>query len=69
MFAHRILQIAVKLFIHKENKVVDSLITNAVTSFVATISSYKTNLEDKLEEAIKRDPEYQNLKEKITQKR
>ena len=51
----------------KENKVVDALSRNVVTSFVATISSYKTDLEDKLEEAIKRDPEYQNLKEKITQ--
>ena len=36
-------------------------------SFVLSISSYKTNLEDKLEEGIKRDPKYQNLKEKIMQ--
>ena len=34
----------------KENKVDDALSTNAITSFVATISSYKTELEDKLEE-------------------
>ena len=51
----------------KENKVVDSLRRNAVTSFVASISSYKTNLEDKLEEGIKMDPKYQSLKEKVTQ--
>ena len=51
----------------KENKVVDALSRNAVTSFVASINSYKTDLEDKLEEGIKRDPEYQNLKETLTQ--
>ena len=39
----------------KENKVVDSLRSNAVTSFVAAISSYKTDIEDKLEEGIKLD--------------
>ena len=42
----------------KENKVVDALRRNAVSSFVGAISSYKTNLEDKLEEGIKGDPEY-----------
>ena len=46
----------------KENKVVDSLRRNAVTSFVAAIINYKTDLEDKLEEGIKQDLEYQNLK-------
>ena len=46
----------------KENKVVDALRRNAVTSFVATISSYKTELE----EGIKLDTEYQSLKEKVT---
>ena len=49
-----------------ENKVAISLRRNAVMSLVAAISSYKTDLEDKLEEGIKRDPEYQNLKEYIT---
>ena len=34
----------------KENKVVDALSRNAVTSFVVSISSYKTKLEGKLEE-------------------
>ena len=51
----------------KENKVVDALSRKVVISFVATITSYKTDLEDKLEERIKQDPDYQNLKEKITQ--
>ena len=51
----------------KENKVVDSLSKNAVTSFVASINSYKIDLEDKMEEGIRQDPKYQNLKEKIIQ--
>ena len=37
----------------KENKVVDALSRNVVTSFVATIRSYKPDIEDKLEERIK----------------
>ena len=45
---------------------VDSLSRNAVTSFVASIRIYKTDLEDKLKEGIKQDPEYQNLKKKVT---
>ena len=40
----------------KENKVVDALSRNEITSFVASISNYKTDLEDKLEEGIKLDP-------------
>ena len=51
----------------KENKVVDALGRDVVTSFVASINSYKTNLEDKLKEGIRQDPESQNLKEKIIQ--
>ena len=39
----------------KENKVVDALSENPITSFIATISSYKTELDDKLEEGIKLD--------------
>ena len=50
----------------KENREDDALRRNAVTSFVAAISSYKTDLEDKLEEGIKQDLEYHNLKENIT---
>ena len=34
----------------KENKVVDALSRNVVTSFVASISIYKIELKDKLEE-------------------
>ena len=44
----------------------DALSRNAITSFVGAISSYKNKLEDKLEEGIKIDKEYQNLKEKVT---
>ena len=50
----------------KENKVVDALSRNVVTNFVAAINSYKTDLKDKLKEGIKRDPQYQILKENIT---
>ena len=50
----------------KENKVVDALSRNTVTSFVVAISSYKTNLEDKLKEGIKLDPKFKILKEKVT---
>ena len=49
----------------KENKVADALSRNVVTSFVVSISNYKTNLEDKLTKGIRQDHEYQNLKEKI----
>ena len=51
----------------KENKVADALSRNVVTSFVASISSYKIDLEDKLEEGIKLDLENQSLKEKVNQ--
>ena len=46
---------------------VDALRRNAITNFIATISNYKTGLEDKLEEGIKMDTKYQSLREKITQ--
>ena len=42
-----------------------ALSRNAVTNFVASISSYKTDLEDKFEEGIKGDPKYHSLKEKV----
>ena len=51
----------------KENKAVNSLMRNAITNFINSISSYKTELDDKLEEGIKLDTEYRNLREKITQ--
>ena len=50
----------------KENKVVDALSKNARMNFIAAISSYKIELDDKLEEWIKMDKEYQNLKEKVS---
>ena len=34
----------------KENKLDDALSINEITSFIASISSYKTELDDKLEE-------------------
>ena len=46
---------------------VDALSRKAVTRFVVAISSYKTELEDKLEEGIKLDIEYLSLREKLTQ--
>ena len=49
----------------KENKVVDSLRRNARMNFIFAISNYKTELDDKLEEGIKMDKEYQNLREKV----
>ena len=45
---------------------VDALRKNARLNFIVTISSYKTKLDDKLEEGIKMDNEYQNLREKVT---
>ena len=48
------------------NKVVDALRINAITSSIDTISSYKTELDDKLEKRIKLDTEYQNLRDNVT---
>ena len=44
----------------KENKIADSLSRNV--NFMATIITYKTNLEDQLEEGVKLDENYQNCK-------
>ena len=44
----------------------DSLSRNGITNFITAISSYKTELDDKLEEGIKMDKEYENLREKVT---
>ena len=49
----------------KENKVADALSRNARMNFIAAISSYKTKLDAKLEEGIKMDKEYQNLRERV----
>ena len=49
----------------KENKVSDGLSRNAITNFITALRSYKRELDDKLEEGIKMDKEYQNWREKI----
>ena len=46
---------------------VDALRRNEITSFIVAISKYKSELNDKPEEGIKLDTEYQNLREKVTQ--
>ena len=51
----------------KENKVVDALSKNERMNFIVAISSYKTELNDKLEEGIKMDKECQNLRGKVTE--
>ena len=50
----------------KETKMDDALSRNAITDFIAAISCYKEELDDKLEEGIKMDKKYQNLREKVT---
>ena len=48
----------------KENKVVDALSMNVVKSFVASISSYKTDLEDKFKRRNKAEPRILEFKRK-----
>ena len=48
----------------KENKVYDALRINAIMNIIATIRSYKIELDDKLEEGRKLDIEYQNIRKK-----
>ena len=47
---------------------VDALSINGRLNFIAAISSYKKKLNDKLEEGINMDKEYQNLRDKETDK-
>ena len=49
----------------KENKVVDALSRNAKLNFVAAVSTYKTDLEEQLEEGVKLDENYQKLQAKV----
>ena len=49
----------------KENKVTDALSRNAKLSFVAAINTYKTNLEEQLEEGIGQDENYWKLQAKV----
>ena len=44
----------------------DSLRRNANINFIATVSSYKTELDDKFEDIVKMDKDDQNLREKVT---
>ena len=46
---------------------VDALRRNGRLNFIATISIYKTELDDKLKDGVKMDKEYQNLREKVTE--
>ena len=49
----------------KENKVVDALSRNEKLNFTAAINTYKTDLEEQLEEAIRLDENYQKLQAKV----
>ena len=51
----------------KENKVVDALRRNTNLNFIATVRSYKIELDDKFEDGVKMDKDYQNLREKVTE--
>ena len=55
----------IKQIKEKENKVTDALRRNKITSFIAAINSYKAELDDKLEEGINMDREYQRVREKV----
>ena len=59
----------IKPIIEKESKVVDALSRNANLNFIAVISSYKIELDDKFEDGVKMDKYYQNLREKSYRKR
>ena len=43
----------------------DALSGNAIMNFIALVSSYKTELDNKFEYRVKMDKNYQNLKEKV----
>ena len=49
----------------KENKVVDALSRNENMNFIAVVSSYKRELDDKFKDGVKMDKDYQNLREKL----
>ena len=51
----------------KENNVSNSLSRNARLNFVAAIITYKTDLEEQLEEGVKLDENYQKLQGKVTE--
>ena len=45
----------IKPIIEKESKVVDALSRNANLNFIAAVSIYKTELDDKFEDGVKMD--------------
>ena len=45
----------------KQNKVADALSRNANLNFIAAVSSYKIELDDKFEDTVNMDKNYQNL--------
>ena len=49
----------------KENKVADALSRNAKLNFTTSISTYKTYLEEQLENGIEQDENYQKLQAKV----
>ena len=50
----------------KENKVANALNKNANMNFIVAVSSYKIELDNKCEDRVKMDNNYQNLGEKVT---
>ena len=51
----------------KENKVIDALSRNEILKFVAAIITYKIDLEERLEEGVKLDENYQKLQAKVVE--
>ena len=49
----------------KDNKVDDALRRNENLNFIAIVSSYKIELDDKFEDKVKMDKNYINLREKL----
>ena len=49
----------------KENKVVDALSRNAKLNFTTAIGTYKTDLEEQLEDGIEQNENYQKLQAKV----
>ena len=49
----------------KENKVADALSINAKLNFTTAINTYKTDLEEQLEDGIEQDENYRKLQAKV----
>ena len=48
-----------------ENKLVDALSRNSKLNFIAVVNCYKIELDDKFEDGVKMDKDYQNLRENV----